>query len=333
MILRLLEEGKITVEETAELLGALEASARSEPVDRRSMAQEPSPAPAGGGEPRLPLVDGIERLLDSLTGFFGETHRITSVVDGAFAAGTGRARVSLATYNGRIEVRVWDRPGYRLELVKQVRARDGETARRMAEGMGRVTQGDQFVAVENERHVPGGMRVTCWLPQDLAYELEGRTSNGRITVEGLTAERVKLRTSNGRVELAGGRCRDGEIDTSNGRIVVAAPVDRLAARTSNGRVEIIPPGGLRAGACDVHTSNGPVQVRLAGGTPVRLDLSTHLGRIEVEAGEVHYEFNERGVHSRVVGATPGFASGGPGVDLKVRTSNGSIRVATAVDGD
>lgn len=331
MILRLLEDGKVTAEEAAELLQALEASVQ---VGSTPPPPGPGEAPAGdqaaaaGAGGRVPLFDGIERLLESLSGVFGETHRFETMVEGTFAPDARQARVVLNTFNGRIEVHGWDRPGYRLELVKQVRARSEEAAQRLAGAMGRVTRGEQFVAVETDHGASGGMRITCWLPQDLAYELDARSSNGRILVEDLTTERMRLSTSNGRVEVARGRCRDAEIDTSNGRIVVAGPVERLTARTSNGRIEVTPPEGMRAGSCDLHTSNGSVVVGLAAGVPVKLDLSTHLGRIDLSLDQIFYEVNEKGTHSRVIGATPDYASG-TGVDLRVRTSNGSIRVGAA----
>jgi len=328
IVLRLLEEGKVTAEEAAELLQALEA------VHAAPVPPSPPPAEAAAAAAasiRVPLLDGIERLFESLGGVFGETHRFETTIEGVFTTGDRPARVVLQSFNGRVEVRGWDRPDYRLELVKHVRARNEETARRLAEAVGRVTRGDEFLAVESDRQVSGGMKVTCWLPQGISYELDARSSNGRILVADLQAERMRLFTSNGRIEVVGGCCRDAELETSNGRIVVAGPAGRLAARTSNGRIEVTPPGGAGAGTWDLQTNNGPVVVGLAPGAPVRLDLATHLGRIHLDAGELRFEVNEKGIHSRVIGATPG-CDRGSGVELRVRTANGSIRVEAVGSG-
>lgn len=336
VVLRLLEQGKITAEEAAELLQALDAGKAPPVGPAAAPAQPPAAAAAAAASPasavRVSLLEGIERLLDSLAGVLGETRRYETVVEGSFSPGRRPVRVVLHSFNGRIQVCGWERPTYRLELVKEVRARTEEAARRLAEAMGRVTRGDEFLAVESERRGPGGMKVTCWLPQDLSCELEARSSNGRIVVEGITAQRMRLATTNDRVEVSGGRLGDADIETSNGRIVVAGPAERVRARTSNDRIDVIPPGGVAAGTWDLETSNARVTVALAAGTPVRLDLATRNAPIRLSVDPLIYEINEKGHHSRVVAATPG---GGPGtgVQLRVRTSNDVIRVEAVGTGD
>jgi len=114
-----------------------------------------------------------------------------------------------------------------------------------------------------------------------------RSSNGAIVVSGVRS--LSARTSNGRIEaaLAEGSAGDVDLDSSNGAVSLVLPASWkgvVTAETSNGSVDL--KGGMvrkhdgsksmtvgdAAGAtarATIETSNGRVQVRVAGATETK----------------------------------------------------------------
>ena len=125
-----------------------------------------------------------------------------------------------------------------------------------------------------------------------------RSSNGSLSVTGVTGA-MRLRTSNGSIRLmdVGG---DVEADTSNGSVNAT-----LSGSSWDG-------AGL-----NVTTSNGSVRLTLPDGYNARLVAGTSNGSINVD-----FPITVRGRIGRDIDTNLG--SGGPA--LRLRTSNGSVRI-------
>ncbi len=164
--------------------------------------------------------------------------------------------------------------------------------------------------------------VTLELPEDLAAELDLRTSNAKLTLEGfgcwgqiaaatsnaslvardVQAKRMELSAGNGALNLSRLRVRqDLKASTSNGKITaedVKAP-QSLTLKTSNGSIVV---SGLDSGDITLLTSNGAVKGSLPGKPEdYAITSATSNGRSSLP--------RERAGGSR---------------KLSVRTSNGSI---------
>jgi DUF4097 and DUF4098 domain-containing protein YvlB len=124
-----------------------------------------------------------------------------------------------------------------------------------------------------------------------------KSSNGRLTIEGLSGE-ADLGTSNGGIEVLG---HDGAVEarSSNGSLDIEGVTGDIIAGTSNGRIEV------REAVAKVRarTSNGSVKVHLAQDGPGPVDIETSNGSVTLELGQ-------------------DFAG-----ELEMRTSNASLNVA------
>ena len=195
-----------------------------------------------------------------------------------------------------------------------------------------IEQGDT-VTVEAE--VDSGARnagadIVVSVPAETEVEL--KTSNGRIEIQGLEAPGT-LRTSNGRVVM---KQLEGDFDarTSNGPIEVTSMEGEATLATSNGPVtldkvkgafdvdtsngNISFSGEMTAGGDNrLKTSNGSVTVGLEGTPSVKLDASTSRGEV---TNELPIDASKTKKQELVGTIGEGEA------ELVIRASNGSVTI-------
>jgi hypothetical protein len=252
--------------------------------------------------------------------------------------------VDLSTFDGRIEVRGWDRSEVRVVVEKRAANRE-----RLEEIEIETEQSGDRVRIAARRRDADGLRVTLavgnnWrgarlvasVPHesnlvvrtddgritvaDVAGTIELSTDDGRIRGEGLRGS-VRARTDDGSVRL---REVDGDVavNTEDGSIRVSGALAGLEVSTDDGRIVIgAAPGSVMTGDWDLYAEDGRVTVDLPRDFSALLDLATDDGRIRVDdrfGGNA-----ERGADAlrRVIG--------GGGFVLRVRTDDGSIRVGTS----
>ncbi|MCY4635295.1 MAG: DUF4097 family beta strand repeat-containing protein [Acidobacteria bacterium] len=252
--------------------------------------------------------------------------------------------VDLSTFDGRIEVRGWDRSEVRVVVEKRAANRE-----RLEEIEIETEQIGDRVRVAVRRRDADGLRVTLSLGSNwrgarliasVPHEsnLHARTDDGRIAVTDVSGT-IELATDDGRIRGAGlrgavrARTDDGsvrleEVDadvavhTEDGSIRVSGVLAGLEASTDDGRIVVgAAPGSVMSGDWDLHAEDGRVTVDLPDDFSALLDLATDDGRIRVDdrfGGNA-----ERGAEAlrRVIG--------GGGFVLRVRTDDGSIRVGTS----
>lgn len=163
------------------------------------------------------------------------------------------ARVTLETFNGKIELSGWDREEASIEIVKY--ASREETLRDMDVDL--INDGG---ALRVRVRQPGpncncGASLTARLPRRVVVE-DARTSNGSISLESLEGG-GKAATSNGGVRAWNVR-GDWTLRTSNGAMELDRVEGALLARTTNGRIRI---SALR-GRVDAETSNGSIDAEI-----------------------------------------------------------------------
>lgn len=341
-ILKMIQEGKVTPQEGVELLKAL-----GQPP--RGPGQEAGPGPEApprqewgrdrGPRPRSILEDVIDGFggFNFPFGFFGETYKFEEQHEGRFEPAEGRpVTIQLTTSNGRLVLKGWDRPDYRLRIIKSLRGPGEEEARRRAQDMARVTATPTGLVLE--AHTGGwsnsGVAAELSLPTGHLYRLELRSSNGRIEMDGLRTEDIEAQTSNGRIvceRSTGGRVR---LRTSNGRIVANCSARDLDADTSNGSITVVPfgPSGDES-RFQLRTSNGSIRVRPdeQADCGYDIDASTSMGHVELELPDLEYSVHERNMgHRRSKARSAGFDGKTRRIYISARTSNGSVVVSRAV---
>jgi hypothetical protein len=144
-----------------------------------------------------------------------------------------------------------------------------------------------------------GWHVSYRLAVPTATPLSLRTTNGGLSVEGVDS-RVELTTVNGGVKLAR----------------MAGDVE---GRTSNGGVDVDLEGSTWQGTgLDVQTTNGGVRLRIPEGYSAHLETGTVNGSLNVD-----YPMTVQGR----IGRSFSTDIGGGGPTLRVRTSNGGVRIS------
>lgn len=351
-ILRLLEEKKITAEEAADLLRAVEPAERGGPagVSAAAVHQENGDdrgrvgtwagrrlgragLQAGAGAEQLRATGG--RLVDRFGGLvgFGVGFRFDETLEGEVSAAEV-AVLAVATQNGRVVIRATDEPHkVRIVLHKTVRAASEGEARSRAGVLGRAgVEGDRVVVTGEGGWGWWGayhLGVELLLPRRLHWSGNVTTSNGRIDVEGITCDGLKISSSNGRIQLVD--CRAGDLSawTSNGRIEARGLSGRAHLRTSNGSLEVEIEPAEGDNALTLETSNGSIAV---GGPAERVgwdvDAQTHAGRIHtsVPGVAVGSDGASGWRHAHALGQTSDYGAQPRRVRCEARTSNGSITI-------
>lgn len=266
----------------------------------------------------------------------------------------GRPEVTLATFDGPIEVRAWDRPEVLIEVEKTA------SDKQVAEGIRVLVEQDgDRVRVEarqpdSTEWVFGVMaqssrraRILATLPR--SCQLFARTADGPITVERLSG-RIELRSGDGSVR---GIDLDGEIavDTGDGSIrldavngvldlrsgdgaiTAAGKLSAVTASTSDGSIQLkAAPGSSLSRDWELTTGDGTIVLWIPDGFNAELDAQTGDGVVHVDEtlgqqaviateSTSHDEENDEAT-KRVLRARLG--GGGPLV--RIRTGDGSVSI-------
>lgn len=131
------------------------------------------------------------------------------------------------------------------------------------------------------------------------------TISGLIRVDELTADST-LSTASGQIQVRHAAA-DLAARTVSGEIEIGAADGSLTARTANGRIAI---ASVARGRADLNTVSGDIEVAVAPGTGLYLDLSSLTGRVTSEL-------------------EPSGEDGGADLRLHCRSLSGTIRVARA----
>jgi hypothetical protein len=253
---------------------------------------------------------------------------------------SGKTDVTVATFDGSIEVRPWDKP--EVQVIIEKRARDKAAADEIDI---RSEQNGEHIVVEvkarkNDRH---GMNFGWNLSRSAklivsmpgSADLVAKSGDGSIDVERITG-RVEMRSGDGSIRArdVGGdvtaHSGDGSIridgvngainvDTGDGSIVLAGKLSAVRARSGDGSVTIRAGEGSTSSAeWDISTGDGSVTLELPDGFGAELDAHTGDGGIrmqDVTVSNVSGEIRRNTVRGQI---------GSGGRLVRVRTGDGSI---------
>jgi hypothetical protein len=174
---------------------------------------------------------------------------------------------------------------------------------------------------DRARQIAAGVRVQ---PSGDRLEAEGPTGLGRREGWSVSYDlsvpmqmALSLKTVNGGVSI---RDVEGRIDftTTNGGVRLTNVAGDVRGRTTNGGVDIDLDGpSWRGEGLDVQTSNGGVRLAIPDGYSARLEAGTVNGGLNSD-----FPMTVRGRLTRDIEAT----LGGGGAPIRVRTSNGGVRI-------
>ena len=158
-------------------------------------------------------------------------------------------------------------------------------------------------------------RIRAEGPQGLGQR-DGWHVSYRLAVP--TATPLALKTTNGGISIDGVESRV-ELKTVNGGIKLTRMAGEVQGRTTNGGVDVDLDGGTWQGAgLDVQTTNGGVRLRIPDGYSAHLETGTVNGAVNID-----YPVALQGR----IGRSFSTDIGGGGPTLRVRTSNGGVRIS------
>ncbi|MGK2856628.1 MAG: DUF4097 family beta strand repeat-containing protein [Thermoanaerobaculia bacterium] len=232
---------------------------------------------------------------------------LTEKFDKTFAA---KATVGVENENGSVTVKSWDRPEIRVEAEKTVDGSSEAAASAMKEIRIDIREegGELRVRTVMPRRNGGGF--LDWLAGN------NINANVRYTISVPRSTNLDLETVNGRIEVNG---VDGvmDLETTNGKIAIAKSAGRVNAETTNGgivaQLDSVSPGGMK-----LETTNGSVQLELPVAFRANLNAATTNGSIKSD-----FPITIQGTMSKT--RLNGALNGG-GEELRVRTTNGSIKI-------
>jgi len=132
-----------------------------------------------------------------------------------------------------------------------------------------------------------------------------RTATGQIKVDEVSGE-VSAHTASGRIRI-GHAAGDITTTSASGEIQIGSADASVSARTATGRVRI---SSVARGQANVTTASGDIDVAVARGTGVYLDLSSATGRVSSDL-------------------EPSLQHNGADLHLTCRTVTGALRVVSA----
>jgi DUF4097 and DUF4098 domain-containing protein YvlB len=234
---------------------------------------------------------------------------------------TGTPDVALATFDGSIEIRPWDKADVQVVVEKRGRNRDDVAAIEVkAEQHGNRIE----VSVTHPKRDHTGFnfdfhsrsaRLIVSLPA--ASDVTAKSGDGAIDIEGVTGH-AQLRSGDGHIRarmIAG----DVDIHTGDGSITLDGKLTAVRVHTGDGSVTIRADSGSSAGAdWDIVTGDGSVTLDVPDGFSAELDAHTGDGRIrmnDVTVSNVTGTIGRNSLRGRL---------GDGGRAVRVRTGDGSI---------
>jgi DUF4097 and DUF4098 domain-containing protein YvlB len=201
----------------------------------------------------------------------------------------GTLDVGLSTANGRVTVKTWDRPGFHLDVQKRVNADSDAEAENLTKDVFTFTSEGNVLRARSKEPQYGWcgsvtVSFTLTLPKDRKASLDLASSNGRITIQGVSGPRLSGRTANGRIIVDDCSFDTCDVNTANGRIEYEGQAKELTADTANGRIVANIEG---AGNWRLDSANGRIEVNIkkTQGVGYEVDTSAVMGRIQVSGFE------------------------------------------------
>jgi hypothetical protein len=252
----------------------------------------------------------------------------------------GKPELALATFDGSIEVRAWDRPEILVVLERYAaRAADAEQIEFVAEQVGdRVTVEARLRRGGEGRDEWGqGRRANLIVSLPASSDVRANSGDGSIEIERISG-RVDVRSGDGAIRgrlLTGSvqaRTGDGsvwldridgavEATTGDGSIIANGVLFGVTVQSGDGTITVeAEPGSNTTRPWDLSTGDGSVRVRVPDGFGAQLDAHTGDGRITIRDLTVIAE------GARTTRDTLRGRLGDGGGAVRIRTGDGSISV-------
>ncbi|MBY0123413.1 DUF4097 domain-containing protein [Bacillus sp. S/N-304-OC-R1] len=295
-ILKMVEDGKLTVDEALFLLEELEKTNKVAEEKKGDLVQELSTTVKfeeakkedafnykfqSAKDKILDFVDtAFKKIKDMDLDFnFGHSADITHIFQ---QSDVSIQDVDIDIANGKIEVIPWGQNDVRIECKAKVyRVETQEEARRnFLNDVAFAIDGQKLRFATQQKWMK--VEAVAYIPQSEYDKVKVRLFNGAIDSQRLNVKTFKAKTANGKVSLQEMNSKYTEVETANGKIsILKSHIDQIEAETLNGSIHV--DGAYEK--IDLQSFNGDVFCAVNEGKCEIIDVKAVAGKIELELPE------------------------------------------------
>lgn len=295
-ILKMVEEGKLTVDEALLLLGELEKTGKTVEEKKEEIFQElSSNVKFEEAKKEDPINQTIHSVKDKIIDFVDTVYKKVKDVDLDFNFGQSveiahifqqsdvyLKDVDIDIANGSVKIVPWEQKDVRIECHAKVYRVDTPDEARMSflKDVTFSISGQKLRFVTQQKWMK--IEAVIHIPQTDYDQIKIRMFNGSIESQQLKVESYKAKTANGKIILSDVKSKYAEAETSNGQIKVQkGMIDQLEAETLNGAITV--DGDYRK--VELQSFNGDVFCALTSDKSEFLEAKAAAGSIEIHVPE------------------------------------------------
>lgn len=145
---------------------------------------------------------------------------------------------------------------------------------------------DLFVPKQDYRKISVRLLNGNFNLKDITVErLYSKTANGKLDVERIDFKEAELEAGNGSIRLNESSGETLEAETINGRVYVLGKLKNVEAKSLNGHV-VVTTTDDAAQKIDAKTVSGSVELYIPSDAPLRGEISTNMGRLDLQLNDV-----------------------------------------------
>ena len=272
----------------------------------------------------------ITEITDEFTDVDLGTYRATSTYTLDPPVTAESIALDVESVNGGIDVSSWS--GDHVKFDIEVKARGSTTAEAEAnlerfthsleDSVSGTTQSISLnFPLSSSEWSKYAVIIDVYVPEGVSEEISLQTTNGEISVQGLSLQELMIDTTNGRVVLTDVDSSVIQGETINGAITGTFTAASTSFRTTNGGIEMTL--GTASGEHRFSATNGLIDLSLPTGSDVgySVDLDTSVGSIDVNLPNMSYDMDKARTKN---GETVGYDAKEIQISISADTTIGSI---------
>ncbi|GHH97523.1 DUF4097 family beta strand repeat-containing protein [Neobacillus kokaensis] len=291
-ILKLVEEGKVTVDEAISLMEELEKAQLTADQKKEQMINELStvvqfeeakkedPFQTKYQSTKDKIFEFVDSALKKIKEFdfdfnFGQSVDISHI----FHQGDVELKdLDVDIANGSVKIAVWDQPDVRVECQAKVYRVDNQDQARQNFLRDVVFEVEGQKLKFNTQQKWMKVDALVFVPKAQYERMRIRLFNGPIAGSDMDVDDLRMKTANGKITLNDVNAKRGEIETANGKIqVLKSQIDELEAETINGAISL--EGDFKK--TEAQSFNGNISYNLNGNRCEWLHAKTTSGAVDL----------------------------------------------------
>lgn len=363
MILKMIEDGKITADEGIKLLEAMEKKDPSQENQSKTSTEVSTQVDWEEGESFRERVrhttssttnlftsfieSAIQKIKDVDLDFnFGTSFDVDHIFQHRDVAPTS---IDVSLENGSITFKPWDEQDIRVECKAKVyRVKDREEAKRLFLEECSFKVSDQRMLFHTKTKSIK-VQTIVFVPRQTFTHIKLYTFNGQITGEqidvdtfdvnamngslhcvAINAKKVLAETVNGAIEMKRSTVDLLDVKTLNGAITIAGQVQDIDAETVNGSITYKLDGLKESGYADLKAATGSIHIFLPKTIRVEGKLKTNVGSFSVGLDD-HEILEEKKEFAQKHLSFIGNQESSPRIKLNALTNTGSVLLKDRMD--